>query len=59
VDKELGKLTLKSKRFFLPYTTILIDEVSPDEIREALLPHIEEVEHVEPLFEKILLYLGF
>jgi len=53
------KLVLKSKKVFLPYVNILIEEVEPEKVREVLSDHLPEEEHVEPLFEKILVYLGF
>ena len=53
------KLVLKSKKVFLPYISILIEEVEPEKVRQALSDHLPEEEHVEPLLEKILIYLGF
>jgi hypothetical protein len=55
------RLLLKSKKFFMPYLVILIDEevVHPDEIRAFLLNHLHEEEHSEPFLEKLLVYLGF
>ena len=53
------KIILKSKKIFMPFIAILIDEVHPEEVREALLSHLPEEEHVEPFLEKLLIYFGF
>ncbi len=43
----------------MPYISIPLAEVSPDEVRSVLLTYIAETEHVEPLSQKILEALGF
>ena len=53
------KIIFKSKKFFMPYISILIDDVNADQIREKLLQHLPEEEHIEPFLEKLLIYLGF
>ena len=53
------KIVLKSKKIFMPFIVILIDEVEPEQVREALLKYLPEEENVEPFLEKLLLYFGF
>ena len=53
------KIILKSKKVFMPFIAILIDEVDPEEVRHVLLQHLPEEEHVEPFLEKLLIYFGF
>lgn len=57
---NLPRLLLKSKKLFMPYIVIhLEDEVGPNEIRAMLVNHLTEEEHTEPLMEKVLIYFGF
>ncbi len=53
------KLIIKSKKLFSPFIIAFIDEVHPDEVRQAMLKHLREEEHTEPLLEKLLIRLGF
>jgi hypothetical protein len=53
------RLILKSKKFFMFYISILLEDMEPEIVREYLLKHLSEEEHVEPLLEKVLIYLGF
>ncbi len=53
------RVLFKSKKVLMPYVVIHIHEEDADEIRHFLTPHLVEEEHSEPLFEKILIYLGF
>ena len=53
------RLILKSKKMFMRYISILLEDADPQEIRETMMHHLPEEEHVEPLIEKILIYLGF
>lgn len=54
------KLMIQSQKTFVPYIVIpLSDDVDPLIVREALLPFIEEQEHVEPLPHRLMDYLGF
>jgi hypothetical protein len=53
------KVLFKSKKLLMPFIVVLIEDVEPEEIRETLLRYLPEEEHIEPLLEKILMYLGF
>jgi hypothetical protein len=53
------RLLLKSKKMLDPLIVIPIDEVHPDDIKGALLPHLSQIEMYEPLSQKIMEYLGF
>ena len=53
------KLLIKSKKFIMPLIVIPIDEVHPEDVRQYLLPYLPEVEHFEPVSQKIMEYLGF
>ena len=53
------RLILKSKKTFMPFVVILIEDMEPEKIREFLLKHLPEVEHTEPFLEKLLIYFGF
>ena len=53
------KIILKSKKVFMPFIAVLIDEIEPEEVRHALSQHLPEEEHVEPFLEKLLIYFGF
>lgn len=56
---SLPRILLKSKKTFMPYIVILIEDESPNEIKHILSQHLKEEEHTEPLMEKILMYFGF
>jgi hypothetical protein len=43
----------------MPYISVQIDEIDPEEIRAVLLRYIAETEHLEPLSQKLLEYVGF
>ena len=53
------KIILKSKKVFMPFIVIFIEEVEEERVREVLLQHLPEEEHHEPLLEKLLIYFGF
>ncbi len=57
--EHIPKMLFKSKKVFMPYIVVFIEEHSPDEVREVLLEHLHEEEHVEPFLWKLLQYLGF
>lgn len=59
LDEPQPKITLKSRKSFMPYITIHIDEVNPEDIREILLDYIAETEHHESFAQKLLERLGF
>lgn len=54
-----AKVIIKSHKTFMPFISIYIDEVDPEEVRDILLNYIAETEHREPLSQKILENLGF
>ncbi len=54
-----SKILIKSHKTFMPYLTIYIEEVDPEEVRDILLNYISETEHQEPLSQKLLERLGF
>lgn len=53
------KIIFKSKKAFMPFIVITIEDIEPDKVRETLLEYLPEKEHVEPLLEKLLVRLGF
>ncbi|MDQ5969328.1 MAG: hypothetical protein QG579_485 [Patescibacteria group bacterium] len=53
------RVLLKSKKMFMPFIVILIDDIEPEEVQTFLSKHLPEEEHSEPLLEKLLLYFGF
>jgi hypothetical protein len=53
------KILIKSQKFFMPYISIIIEEIDPEEVRTILLRYIAETEHVEPLSQKLFERLGF
>ncbi len=53
------RVLLKSKKMFMPFIVILIDDIEPEEVQNFLSKHLPEEEHSEPLLEKLLLYFGF
>jgi hypothetical protein len=61
VDEELEKplLLVDTTTFMSPNLIIPIDDIHPDDIREAMRPHAEEVPMKEPTAHKILEFFGF
>lgn len=53
------KILLKSRKTFMPYIVIYIEQVDPEVVREIILKYITETEHHEPLSQKIMEGLGF
>ena len=53
------KILIKSYKTFMPYITIHIEEVDPEQIRDILLNYIAETQHTEPLTQKIFERFGF
>ena len=54
-----SKILIKSHKTFMPYITIQIEDVDPEEVRDILLNYIAETEHHEPLSQKLLERFGF
>ena len=61
VDEEVHPplLLIDTTTFMTPNLVIPIGDMHPDDIREALRPHAEEVSMKEPLAHKILEFFGF
>ena len=53
------KIILKSKKVFMPFIVVLIENVGQEKIHEVLLQYLPEEEHSEPFLEKLLIYFGF
>ncbi len=58
-DEFPSKIIIKSRKLFMPFIVIYIDEVDPEKIREIMLNYIAETEHHEPFLKHVLEYLGF
>ncbi len=53
------RILFKTKRVFMPFLVVFIEDVEHEKIKEILEQYLPEEEHSEPLMEKLLLYLGF
>lgn len=53
------RILFKSKKIFMPYIMVLIENTDPDSIDDFLSKYLPKEEHVEPFLEKLLLYFGF
>jgi hypothetical protein len=58
-DEFPPKLIVKSRKLFMPFIVIYIDEVDPEEVREIMLTYIAETQHREPILKHLLERLGF
>ena len=58
-DEFPPKLIVKSRKLFMPFIVIYIDEVDPEKVREVMLTYIAETEHREPILKHLLERLGF
>ena len=60
VDDERGRrvLLIDTTKFMSPNLIIPIDDIEPDHIREFLREHVDEVPMKEPVYRKILEFLG-
>ncbi len=58
-DEAIPKLIVKSRKTFMPYIVLFIEEVDPEQVREIMLRYIAETEHHEPLLKHVLEWLGF
>lgn len=54
-----SKVIFKSKQMITPLIVLPLDDVDPEHMRDFLLDHLPEVEHSEPMSQKLLEYLGF
>ena len=53
------RIIIKSKKVFMPFLVLFLSEADPEKIHPILMQHLPEEEHIEPLLEKLLIYLGF
>ncbi|MFZ2621493.1 MAG: hypothetical protein WAX85_02965 [Minisyncoccia bacterium] len=53
------RIILKSQKVFMPFVIAFIEDENEEGLREFLLQHLPEEEHIEPFLEKLLIYLGF
>lgn len=53
-----SRLIVKSQKLAMPYITIPIEDVTPDEVRVALVGKLPEVEVLPSLSEKVLELFG-
>ena len=58
-DEFPSKIILKSRKLFMPFIVIYIDEIDPEQVREVMLTYIAETEHREPMLKHLLERLGF
>jgi hypothetical protein len=58
-DEPYPKIILKSRKTFMPFIIVYIDEIDPEEVREVMLRYIAETEHHEPFLKHVLERLGF
>ncbi len=58
-DEMPSKIILKSRKLFMPYIVIYIDEIDPEEVRQVMLTYIAETMHHEPILKHLLERLGF
>lgn len=58
-DHLPAKLIVKSRKTFMPYIIIFIDEIDPEDVRNVMLKYIAETEHHEPLLKHLLERFGF
>ncbi|MES3031489.1 MAG: hypothetical protein V4697_03705 [Patescibacteria group bacterium] len=58
-EERPAKALVKSHKTFMPYLTLNIEGVDPEEVRTILLNYIAETKHTEPLSQKILEMFGF
>ncbi len=58
VYQATPKLLVKSKKFFMPFLHVPVEDVDIDDVRHYLLQHIPEEEHQESFLEQALERLG-
>lgn len=58
-DEVPPKIIIKSRKLFMPFIVIYIDEIDPEEVRKIMLNYIAETEHHEHFLKHILESLGF
>lgn len=58
-DEQPAKLLVKSRKLFMPYIVIYIEDVDPESVRDVMLRYIAERQHREPFLKYVLERLGF
>lgn len=58
-DHEPAKLLLKSRKLFMPIIVVYIEDIDPEEIRQALLKYIAEENHRESIIKLLFERFGF
>ena len=58
-DEFPAKIIIKSRKMFMPFIIIFIDNIDPEEVREVMLRYIAETEHHEHLLHHLLERFGF
>jgi hypothetical protein len=58
-DEAIPRIIIKSRKMFMPFIIIFIEEVDPESVREVMLRYIAETEHHEPLLKHIIEWFGF
>jgi len=59
IGENEPRLLIKSRKTLMPLIVIPLGNVSADEARRTLLPHLQEEQLSEPLMQMIFEYLGF
>jgi hypothetical protein len=54
-----SKLLIKSKKTFMPYITVIMLDIDPDEVAHYLEEYLPEDEHYESFSERFMEFLGF
>ena len=58
-DEVPPRLLVKSRKMFMPYIIIYIEEADPESVREIMLRYSAEREHSESVLKLMLERLGF
>ena len=58
-DEVAPKIILKSRKLFMPFIVIYIEEIDPEIVREVLLKYIAETEHKEHFLVHLFEKFGF
>ena len=54
-----NRILFKSKKLLMPYIVMPLGTIMPETAMAFLDMHLPEEEHLEPIFQKIMEYLGF
>lgn len=58
-NEAIPRIIIKSRKMFMPFIIIFIEEVDPESVREVMLRYITETEHHEPLLKHLIEWFGF